>query len=268
MINLNRNKKGELIEATGKRTRQSSIYIPDQKEDFKISRSKFSDFLLCKKCFYLDRVKGLRSPGMPGWSLNETTDLLLKKEFDECRRMQLPHRLFMDNGLDYLVPFQHPDIDKWRDSLRHGLISRFKKTNIILSGGVDDIWLDTRNNKLVIADYKSQASNFEPEQGYYLSGVYHQAYKIQMDFYAYLLKQMKFKVSPSSYFLVCNANRHADGFGGRMIFSETLIEYKYSTKWIPDRVQEMINVMNNDEIPLSNPSCENCAYAKERSLIE
>ena len=33
----------------------------------------------------MDRVVGLDSPGTPGWTLNETTDLLLKKEFDACR---------------------------------------------------------------------------------------------------------------------------------------------------------------------------------------
>ena len=88
-------------------------------------------------------MKGLVSPGTPGWTLNETTDLLLKKEFDECRAAQLPHRLFKENGLEHFVPFRHPDLDSWRDSLHHGLMARFKSTNIILTGGIDDIWQDT-----------------------------------------------------------------------------------------------------------------------------
>ena len=82
MIDLKRNSKLQLVEAKGIRTRKSSIYTPNQREDFKISRSKFSDFLTCQRCFYLDRVKGLDAPGTPGWTLNETSDLLLKKEFD------------------------------------------------------------------------------------------------------------------------------------------------------------------------------------------
>ena len=103
----------------------------NQLEDFKISRSKFSDFLTCRQCFYLDRVRGLDPPGTPGWTLNETTDLLLKKEFDKCRIAQKPHRIFIKYGLNHLVPFLHKDMDKWRDSLRHGLSTRFKNTNII-----------------------------------------------------------------------------------------------------------------------------------------
>ena len=94
MIDLERNSKKQLVESKGKRTRESSIYKPYQKEDFKISRGKFSDFLTCPRCFYLDRVRGLKPPGTPGWTLNETTDLLLKKEFDYCREKQIPHRLF------------------------------------------------------------------------------------------------------------------------------------------------------------------------------
>ena len=142
MIDLKRNSKRELVEAKGIRTRSSSIYRPKQSEDFKLSRSKSSDFLTCKRCFYLDRVKGLEAPGTPGWTLNETTDLLLKKEFDKCRIAQKPHGIFPKYGLNHIVPFLHKDIDQWRDSLMHGLSIRFQNTNIILSGGVDDVWQD------------------------------------------------------------------------------------------------------------------------------
>ena len=93
MISLKRNNKLELIEATGLRSRKSSIYTPNQTEEFKISRGKFNDFLLCPRCFYLDRVKGIVSPELPGWTLNDTTDILLKKEFDTCREKQTPHRI-------------------------------------------------------------------------------------------------------------------------------------------------------------------------------
>ena len=47
MINLKRNNKLELVEASGARSRASSIYKPNQSKDFKISRGKFNDFLTC-----------------------------------------------------------------------------------------------------------------------------------------------------------------------------------------------------------------------------
>ena len=268
MIDLKRNNKKELVTATGKRKRKSSIYSSHQDNDFKISRGKFSDFLTCPKCFYMDRVIGLDVPGTPGWSLNETTDLLLKKEFDKCRESQEPHRLFLENKLDHFVPFKHPDMDKWRDSLHHGLKSRFKDTNIILTGGVDDIWLNTSNSKLVVVDYKSQAKKYEPRVQSYLSDAYHHGYKVQMDFYAYLLQEMGFEVDKKSYFLVCNADRLADGFFAKMSFSETLIPYEWDSHWIPNKVNEMIEVLNSTDVPDAHESCKNCAYAYQRSLLE
>ena len=59
MVSIKKNNKGELALAKGIRTRKSSIYSPGQNEAFKISRSRFSNFCDCKRCFYLDRVKGL-----------------------------------------------------------------------------------------------------------------------------------------------------------------------------------------------------------------
>ncbi len=111
MIDLKRNSDKEPIKATGVRNRKSSSYTPNQKTDFKISRGRFYNFLTCKRCFYLDRVKGLDAPGTPGWTLNETTDLLLKKEFDHCRERQKAHRLFGPNGLSHVVPFDHSEMN-------------------------------------------------------------------------------------------------------------------------------------------------------------
>ncbi len=256
------------MSSTGLRTRASSIYSPDQPEPFKISRSKFSDFLTCKRCFYLDRVKGVVSPSTPGWTLNETTDLLLKKEFDLCREKQVPHRIFEKYDLNHVVPFQHDDIDKWRDSIHHGLKIKFKDSNIILHGGVDDIWLDTNTRKLIVVDYKSQANRNPVNTEDYLSNVYHQGYKVQMDFYSYLLSEMGFEVSPTSYFYVCNADRNAPLFGSQMDFEETLVPYEWDFSWVEDKVAEMIALLNSRELPEANPSCENCAYAHQRAIKE
>ena len=268
MISLKRNSKGELVPAPGKRSTDKSIYKPNQTEDFKLSRGKFSDFLSCPRCFYMDRVLGLAEPGMPGWALNSATDELLKKEFDECREKQIPHRLFKDYGLEHVVPFKHEEMDAWRDSLRRGLMYRFEDSNIILSGGVDDIWQDTNTQELIVVDYKSQASSEKVETESYLAGVYHQGYKIQIDFYNYLLQGMGFKTSAISYFLVVNADKTADGFYGNMKFSETLIPYKHDISWIRKKVIKMIELINLKTPPDGHASCENCAYIRQRSLSE
>ena len=267
MIDLKRNGKKEPIRATGLRSRVSSCYSPNQKEDFKISRGKFTNFLTCKRCFYLDRVKGLDPPGTPGWTLNETTDLLLKKEFDYCRERQIPHRLFIENELSNVVPFDHPEIDNWRDSLHKGLMLRHKDTNIILTGGVDDIWQHNISKQLIIVDYKSQAKLGRVDKQDYLEDPYHEAYKIQMDFYAYLLLGMGFDVHQTSYFLVCNAKRDDQEFKKRMNFDEYLVPYNWNIDWIDNKIDEMINVMNCKQVPEQNLSCKNCAYSEQYAKV-
>jgi hypothetical protein len=156
-------------------------------------------------------------------------------------------------------------MDAWRDALRGGIIQKFEDTNIILTGGVDDIWLNTKTDELIVVDYKSQASLNEVEPISYLNNVYHEGYKLQMDFYNYLLNCRGFKTSPISYFLVVNADRTADGFNEQMKFSETLIPYENDVSWIPNKIKEMIATMNSNSVPDSHESCENCAYAKARS---
>ena len=154
-------------------------------------------------------------------------------------------------------------MDKWRDSLRHGLMSRFADTSIILTGGVADIWQNTKSGKLVVADYKSQANTKELEPVSYLSDPYKEGYKVQIDFYAYLLEQMSFEVEDTAYFLVCNADKEANGFYGVMKFQEVLIPYQWNSDWIHDKATEMLNLLNDTNAPDGNPSCKNCAYAMQ-----
>ena len=268
MISLKRNTKGALVDATGLRSRESSIYRPNQTESFRISRSKFNDFLSCKRCFYLDRVRGIVSPGTPGWTLNQLTDDLLKKEFDLCRARGTTHRILTEAGLGHITPYTHPDLDLWRDSLRHGLEAKIENSSLVLHGGVDDVWFDRHTEALIVVDFKSQASSFPVTTEHYLAGVYHQGYKIQLDVYAYLLNKMGFSVSPIGYFYVCNADRSAPSFEGTMVFAETLVPYEWNIEWIDSALREMVNTLNSDEVPEARASCENCAYARQRALAE
>ena len=79
-------------DAASFRVRKSSMYDKKSNTPFKVSRSKFFNFLSCKRCFYLDRVKGLKEPSMPGWALNIAVDELLKKEFDLYRKNEWEER--------------------------------------------------------------------------------------------------------------------------------------------------------------------------------
>ena len=79
---------------------------------------------------------------------------------------------------------------------------------------------------------------------------------------------MGFDVSPTGYFYVCNGDRSAPEFNGRILFEETLVPYQYRVDWIDGKLSEMFQVLNSTELPEVNPSCENCAYANQRAIIE
>ena len=65
--------------------RHRGKYNPNRDLPYEISRSKIESFLKCEACFWLDRVKGVKFPSLPGFLLNTNTDTLLKKDFDQFR---------------------------------------------------------------------------------------------------------------------------------------------------------------------------------------
>jgi len=247
--------------ATSFRIRKSSFYDKKSDAPFKISRSKFSNFLSCKRCFYLDRVVGLKEPSMPGWALNSAVDELLKKEFDQYRKDQKPHPVMIQHNLDY-IPFQHKDLDVWRNSLKGGISYLDEKTNLIIHGGIDDIWFDLKEKKLVVVDYKAQSTSYPVSIHSYLNSEWHSGYKLQMEIYVHILRKMNFNVSDKSYFYVCNGEKTNNKFENKMDFKATLVPYRVNISWIEEKLSEMKEVLNLDSPPDIVPTCEKCAYLK------
>ena len=248
-------------EATSFRVRKSSFYNKKSNSPFKISRSKFFNFLSCKRCFYLDRVVGLKEPSMPGWALNIAVDELLKKEFDKFRTVQKPHPIMLKHNLDY-VPYQHKDLNIWRNSLKGGISYLDEKTNLIIHGGIDDIWFNLKEKNLIVVDYKAQSTVYPVTETSYLNSEWHLSYKLQMDIYVHILRKMNFNVSNISYFYVCNGEKTNDKFDNKIDFKTTLIPYRVNTAWIENKLLEMKEVLNLDKPPVIEITCEKCAYLK------
>ena len=270
--------------------RQNNIYKYEKGKTFKLSRSGIDSFIKCKRCFYLIRKRGFIEPGTPQFTMNSTTDKLLKKEFDLCRKDQKSHQILIENKLEHVIPYKnekeakniygdpiihseskkpYEKMEAWRTNY-HGLQTRFKKTNFILYGSVDDIWLDTKNNSLILADYKSQANEKEVAQETYWDGDFKQSYQRQLNFYFYLLKQQNLKeiISNDAYLLVVNARGLENKFDNKLLFESTLIHTKVKDDYLENEIQKMIDVFNSDNVPDSNKLCKNCAYARQRSVID
>ena len=49
-------------------------------EPYELSRSRIENFIKCPACFYMQQVEKIEFPSIPGFNINEATDLLLKKD--------------------------------------------------------------------------------------------------------------------------------------------------------------------------------------------
>ncbi len=223
---------------------------------FRLSRGKLEMFLECPRCFYLDRRLGVPRPDMPGFSLNIAVDALLKKEFDIHRAAHTAHPLMKAYKIN-AVPFAHEKMDDWRDSLHKGIEYHFPKTNLLITGGVDDIW---QNNKreLIVVDYKATATDKEIT----LEGEYKQAYKRQMEIYQWLLRQNGFKVAKTGYFVFVNGQADRQAFDGKLEFDVTLLPHTGDDSWVAGAVQGAYKCLNANKIPKSNWDCKYCSYVK------
>ena len=231
-------------------------------ETFRLSRSKIDLGLKCERCFYLDRRLGIGQPSSPPFSLNSAVDELLKREFDICREAQKPHPLMKEIGLD-AVPFKHKDMEEWRDALRRGITYALPKTNLVITGGIDDVWINPKG-ELYIVDYKATSKNGEVS----LDAEWQIAYKRQVEIYQWLFKQNGFNVNDTAFFVYCNGDKDRPSFDARLDFSIKVLPYEGKTTWIEPALRHLHEVLSSPHMPEANTLCEHCQYRAKAAAVE
>lgn len=234
--------------------RTRNLYDPNSSEPFKLSRSKIELFTKCPKCFYMDRRLGVgQPPGFP-FALNSAVDTLLKKEFDIHRAKQTAHPLMKTYGLD-MVPFDHEKMDEWRENFK-GVQYHHEPTNFIMTGAVDDIWVN-REGEIVVVDYKSTSKPSKVS----LDAEWQDGYKRQMEMYQWLLRKLGHKVSSTGYFVYCNGKTDREAFDGKLDFDIDLIPYTGDDSWVEGTLFDIKKCLDG-KIPQSDPECDFCNYRK------
>ena len=239
--------------------RERNLFDPKSKKPFKLSRTKIELFMECPRCFYMDRRLGVGRPSTPGFTLNIAVDHLLKKEFDLLRENGEAHELMKKYKID-AVPYKHPDMDKWRENFE-GIEHLHKKTNLILSGAIDDIWVN-KKGELHIVDYKATSTEKEIS----LEDEFKQGYKTQMEIYQWLFRQEGFKVNKTGYFVFANARKNRPHFDGKLEFELTILPHEGDDSWIEQTVVDIHKCLMSASIPESSPTCEHSAYRKAFAL--
>ena len=243
-----------------KKTR--NLFSPDSEEPFVVSRSGIDLFVQCPRCFYLDKRLGVaRPPGFP-FSLNSAVDTLLKKEFDSHRSKGSAHPLMKTYGVD-AIPYSHEELGAWRDSLRRGIKYHHEKTNLMLRGGVDDVWINP-TGELHIVDYKATSKSTEVT----LDAEWQDGYKRQMEIYQWLFRNNGFNVSPVGYFVYCNGNADKEAFDAKLEFDVKIIPYTGNDSWIESVIIKLHKCLMSDNVPVAGQDCDYCAYTSARNNIE
>jgi PD-(D/E)XK nuclease superfamily len=242
-----------------KKTR--GVFDPTSNQPFTVSRTGIDLFIQCPRCFYLDRRLGTaRPPGYP-FSLNSAVDKLLKTEFDAHRAKGTAHPLMKKYGVD-AIPYAHAELGAWRDSLRRGVQYLHVPTNLLIRGGVDDVWVNPRG-ELIIADYKATAKSSAVN----LDAEWQDSYKRQMEIYQWLFRKNGFKVSPTGYFVYCNGKADKAAFDGKLEFDITLLPYRGDDSWVEGVIVKLKKCLMSKKMPLSETTCDYCAYYEARKAI-
>ncbi len=245
---------------TPKKTK--NLFDPNSSEPFVVSRSGIDLFVECPRCFYIEKRLGTsRPPGFP-FSLNSAVDTLLKKEFDIHRVEESAHPLMKEYGID-AVPYANDDLEKWRDSLRRGIRYLHEPTNMIIRGGIDDVWINPQG-ELHIVDYKATSKATEVN----LDAEWQDGYKRQMEVYQWLFRKNGFKVSDIGYFVYCNGDTDKKAFDGKLEFDIKIIPYEGNGNWIEGTLGEIKRCLLSDNLPEAGKECDYCAYFGARGEIE
>jgi hypothetical protein len=240
----------------------SSYYKPNRKPDYNyggpkwtLSRSKIDLFSECPRCFYIDNKLGVaRPPGFP-FNLNSAVDALLKKELDLHRAQGTQHPLAKAYGLD-AVPLAHAKMDEWRNALSQGVMYFHEPTQMMVRGGVDDIWVN-KEGELIVIDYKATSKDAKIES---LDEEWHRGYKRQIEVYQWLLRKNGFKVSDMGYWFYANASKDREAFDARLDFELTLVPYKGNADWVEDCLVRLKACLESSALPPAGEDCDYCRY--------
>lgn len=245
-----------------KPNRKRNIYDANSSELFRLSRGKIDNFIHCPRCFYLDRKLGVAQPPGYPFSLNSAVDKLLKKEFDIHRAKGTRHPLMETYGID-AIPLAHEKMDEWRDSLRAGITFKIDGENVVITGGVDDVWVKP-DGEFIIVDYKATSK----EEEVTLDADWQIGYKRQMEIYQWLFRKNGFKVSDTGYFVYCNGNTDKEAFDGKLEFEIKILPYTGDTSWVEQTVLDAIECLKSDKLPDSGEDCDFCKYRKSVKVFE
>jgi len=221
----------------------------------KLSPNSLNLYLECKRCFWLDKRKGIKRPQPFPYSLNLAVDKLLKEEFDEYRAKKQIHPLIIERNIPAKLFSNQELLNQWRSNFV-GIRYYDEKIGATLFGAVDDI-LEFEGGRLAPLDYKSTGAT--------IPSVYDR-FQLQMDVYTFLLEKNGF-LTPRKGYLAFYIVDKDNGFRDRLPFQKELHEIETDPSYVYELFKEAVDVLKNPVAPPHSPECEFGRWLDESSKI-
>lgn len=210
----------------------------------------------CPRCFWL-HFHGKQRPLAIFSSLPSGMDSILKIHFDKfMEKGILPPELKREKECCNYKLFDDEDLlREWRNS-RKGLWIEDEDGNI-LHGGIDNLLVNKKNNKIIVLDYKTRGFPLKDETAKH--------YQLQIDIYNFLLREIGYETEDFAFLLFYVPKEVAET--GEVIFDTQLVKMKVDIDNAKKTWEKAIRLLNG-KCPLKHKDeqgeiCEWCELMSE-----
>ncbi len=220
---------------------------PTTQKNFKLSPSTLNLFLDCPRCFWLEKVKGIKRPRGIFPSLPGGMDREIKNHFDIFRaKKKLPPELSSPVFTGINLFDAQKQLDLWRN-WRTGLEYHDEGGNV-LSGALDDLLV--QGDLYIPFDYKTKGSPTTEEDAV-------KYYQNQLDCYTLMLEANGMKSAGFGILLYYSPKLVSEN--GSVAFQTQPIKIETKSERAKSTFARALNLVKGP-IPSVNFNCEYCTW--------
>lgn len=220
-----------------------------------LSPSALKVFVDCARCFWLDKVKKLKTPRGIFSTLPNGMDGHIKNYFDVHRVAGIvPPELAELEGVT-LYPDQ-AKLKKWRHWKSTDLIIQVDELYTV-SGAIDELLVSPDGETVIIADYKTRGYAYRDITDAY------KYYTLQMSLYGKSFREYGFKVASTAQLIYYIPTGISDN--GQVKFDVQLIPLPLKMDEAMVIVHKAIECLAGPK-PEQSKECQYCNYATQRNI--
>lgn len=215
----------------------------------KLSPSALNLFNDCPRCFWLDKVKGIKRPRGIFPSLPGGMDRVIKDYFDAYRKDDALPPEFSSDSFSTMKPYSNQQqLDLWRE-WKTGPQYKDEEGNILF-GAIDDLMVN--DGAYIPFDYKTKGTptTVEAAKKYYSN---------QLNCYSLMLEAMGLPQAGYGYLLYYSPKNVREK--GWVLFNLQAVKIDTSTEAAKKTFSAAVSLLCSDEVPPRQGECEYCEWA-------